>query len=128
MLAEQTIEKPSFESVWALLQENALQMKEFRESQRETDRIIKESQKESERFQKEAAENQREAVERQKEMDRLDRQMKESKDYLDRKLGSLTNLFGDFTLGMVAPKLREKFSDYGLVFHKSTREVEVTDK
>ena len=34
---------PTFESVWAMMQENAEAMKEFRESQKETERIIKES-------------------------------------------------------------------------------------
>jgi hypothetical protein len=34
---------PSFESVWALLQENAHGMKELRESQKDTDRIVKET-------------------------------------------------------------------------------------
>ena len=72
---------PSFESVWAMMQENAVQMKELRESQKETDRVLKESKK-----------------------------------ALDIQIGSLTNLFGDLTLGMVAPRLREKFRELGLVF------------
>ena len=61
----------------------------------------------------------------QRETDRI---LKQSKEDFNTRLGSLTNLFGDLTLGMVAPKLREKFTDLGFVFFKSTREVEVTDK
>jgi len=86
MPAIQTVEKPNFDTVWAILQEVA-------KSQKETDR-----------------------------------QMKESKEDFNARLGSLTNLFGDLTLGMVAPKLREKFMDFGLVFLQSNREVEVSDK
>jgi hypothetical protein len=41
MAATQT--PPSFETVWAILQENAQGMKELRESQKETDRIVKEN-------------------------------------------------------------------------------------
>jgi hypothetical protein len=41
MAATQT--PPSFETVWAILQENAQGMKELRESQKETERLMKES-------------------------------------------------------------------------------------
>jgi len=96
MPATQTVEKPNFDTVWEILQENARQhaidMKEIRESQKETDR-----------------------------------QMKKSKEDFYARLGSLTNLFGDMTLGMLAPKLREKFMDLGLVFPRSSKEFEVSD-
>jgi len=84
MPAAKTVEKPNFDTVWAILQEVA-------KSQKETDRIVKEN-----------------AL-----------QMKEGKDDFNTRLGALTNLFGDFTLGMVAPKLREKFKEFGLVFPKA---------
>jgi hypothetical protein len=45
MPATQTVNTPSFETVWAAMQENARQMKELRESQKETDRIVKETAK-----------------------------------------------------------------------------------
>ena len=93
MQAAQTAEKPNFDTVWAIMQENALQIKELRESQKETERILKER----------AAE-------------------------LNIRIGSLTNLFGDFTLGMVAPKLCDKFMEFGLVFPRANKEVEITDK
>ena len=50
MEATQTANAPSYETVWAILQENAQGMKELRESQKDTDRLIKElreSQKET---------------------------------------------------------------------------------
>ena len=104
----QVSEAPTFEKVWAMMQENAVkqekrqaefdrQMKKLRKSQKEYDRQMKEA----------------------------DRKMK---DDFNARLGSLTNLFGDLTLGMVAPKLREKFVDLGLVFTRSGRELEFSDK
>ena len=61
----------------------------------------------------------------QKETDRI---LKEKSMELNTKIGSLTNLFGDFTLGMVAPKLRDKFMDFGLVFLKSSLNAVVEDR
>ena len=66
-----------------------------------------------------------EVAKSQKEFDRI---LKESKEDFNTRLGSLTNLFGDFTLGMIAPKLRNKFSEFGIIFLKSTKEVEIDDK
>ena len=86
--------------IWAILRETALLQKETDRRMKETDRIVKEN-----------------AL-----------QMKESKENFNARLGSLTNLFGDFTLGMIAPKLREKFMDMGLVFPRSSREFEISDK
>jgi hypothetical protein len=107
MEAVQISTPPSFESVWAILQEtdrivkeNAQGMKELRESQKETDRIVKEN-----------------AL-----------QMKESKANFNERLGNYINLFGDFTEYMMAPKLREKFEDFGLFFPKTSRNVSVKDK
>ena len=66
----------------------------------------------------------KEAAENQKETDRI---LKERATKLDSHIGSLTNLFGDFTVGMIVPKIREKFMELGLVFLKSSPNVEVTD-
>ena len=76
---------PSFESVWALV-------KEVTESQKETARRQEEDRehlKETERIMKEDS-----------------RRLKEE---LNIKIGALTNLFGDFTEAMLAPKICEKF-------------------
>ena len=77
---------PNAESFWAAMQE-------LRESQKETERVLKESKK-----------------------------------ALDKQIGSLTNLFGDFTLGMVAPRLQEKFAGLGFVFLRSNLNVVFEDK
>jgi len=84
---------PSFESVWAILQEIA-------ESQKDTDRIVKEN-----------------AL-----------QTKKDKAEFNERLGNYIKLFGDFTEYMMAPKLREKFMDFGLVFPRTNRNVSVKDE
>jgi hypothetical protein len=96
----QTANPPSFESVWAVLQENAQGMKELRESQKELVEIHKE----------------------------FEQEMKESKAEFNEKLGNYINLFGDFTEYMMAPKLREKFKDFGFFFPKTSRNVRVDDE
>jgi hypothetical protein len=70
---------PSFESVWAILQENAQGMKKLRESQKETARQMQET---------------------------------------DRRLGKLGLRMGEVVEYLVAPNLREKFTEFGLDFTK----------
>jgi hypothetical protein len=91
MPVAQTVEHPNFDTVWAALMENREQLKE-------TERIIKESQKE--------------VAERQKETDRI---VKETA----KQIGKLNNRFGEIVEYMVAPNLREKFRDLGLKFHQA---------
>ena len=93
MQATQTTNPPSFESVWAMIQETNLSIRELRESQKETDRILSEK-----------------ALE------------------LNIQIGSLTNLFGDLTVGMVAPMLCEKFVEFGFVFPRANLNVIFNDK
>jgi len=75
MHTTQTTGKPSFETVWAVLQENAQEMKEFRrsmkelrESQKETTRQMKKMQEEIENIFKKKAEEQTENVKREKNL------------------------------------------------------------
>jgi len=86
MEAVQTANPPSFESVWAILQE------------------VAESQKEYEQ------------------------ERKKDKAEFNERLGKYINLFGDFTEYMMAPKLREKFKDFGLFFPRTNRNVSVEDE
>jgi len=58
----------------------------------------------------------------------FDREMRESKAEFNERLGNYINLFGDFTEYMMAPKLREKFKDFGLFFPKTSRNVRVEDE
>jgi hypothetical protein len=82
---------PSFESVWALLQENAKEMEKLRKSQEETARQMEKSQKET------------------------DRQMKE----YNKRFGDFTRRFGEVVEYMIAPNLLKKFREYGLKFREA---------
>ena len=101
----------TFDDVWVMFQETDKRFRETDKKIQETDRIIKESQKETDRQIKET-----------------ERILKEGKEDFNKRLGSLTNLFGDFTLGMVAPKLREKFTDFGFIFTRANLNVIVDDR
>jgi hypothetical protein len=86
---------PTFESVWALLQENALAQKENALAQKEIDRAQKENaraQKENARAQKENARAQKENARQMKTLQKeTDRQIKE----LNQQLGGITNSNGE---------------------------------
>jgi hypothetical protein len=98
--AQTRVDRPDFETVWAIMQENAQQLKEI-------DRIVKEN------------------AERQKE---TDRQMKESSERLNKQLGKLGNRFGEMVEYMVVPNLIAKFHDLGFVFEKAYLDAEIKDK
>jgi hypothetical protein len=89
MEATQIPNPPSFETVWAALQE--------------TERIFKEN-----------AEQHR-------------REMEESKREFNERLGKYINLFGEVTEYEMAPKMREKFIEFGLTFPKAERNVSIRD-
>jgi len=107
MGAVQTANPPSFESVWASLQEERELMKELRESQKETERIVKEVFQEVGEKQKETA-----------------RQMQKT----DSELGRLSKRMGDVVEFMVAPNLCEKFKEFGFNFSQSSQKIIVSDK
>jgi hypothetical protein len=73
---------------------------------------------------KEVAENQKETDRQMKENERISNERSAK---IDKQIGSLTNLFGDFTLGMVAPKLCEKFVDFGFIFPRANPNVIFND-
>jgi hypothetical protein len=50
------------------------------------------------------------------------------KEELNIKIGALTNLFGDLTEGMVAPKICEKFNEFGFSFLKAGPNPKYTDR
>jgi hypothetical protein len=101
MPATQTTNPPSFESVWASIQESREQ---FRKEMQESHEKWREELKETERVLKEQAENNNKSI------------------------GSLTNLFGDLTEAMVAPKICDKFEEIGLIFPKANRNTRVRDR
>ena len=131
---------PSFETVWATLQEIA---KRNKESKAEFDRMMKESDKrqaeadkrDKERkaeFDRMMKKSKEEAEKRQAEYEKrraeYEKEQKESKADFNKRLGNLTNLFGDFTEAMVAPALRDKLQDFGFDFERVNRNVSIRDK
>jgi hypothetical protein len=137
-------EQPTPEAIWAILRENAVQLKEIDrivketiESQKETDRIVKETtesqketserQKEIDRILKETAESQKETA---RQMEKTDRQMKETdrqiKDF-NKRFGDFTNRFGEVVEYMLAPNLHEKFKEIGLNFPQYSRNTDLRD-
>ena len=44
------------------------------------------------------------------------------------RLGALTNLFGDLTEAMVAPKICEKFEEFGFIFPRANQNIRFNDR
>jgi hypothetical protein len=115
MEATQTASPPSFETVWAALQE--------------TDRMMKENaerhDKEMKKFEQEM---EKRAKQREQERKEFEREMKESTAEFNKKLGKYINLFGEFTEYTMAPYLCDKFIELGFTFHQANRDVCIKDK
>jgi len=95
---------PTFESVWAALQE--------------TDRIVKEVGRKQEEYALHLKETER----------ILKEESQRQKEDFNNRLGSLTNLFGDVTEAMIAPKICEKFEELGLYFPKANPNSRLNDR
>jgi len=106
MPATQTINPPTFESVWAALQETDRMMKEHAQEMRD----IRESQKEAARIVEEVGRKQEETA---RQMEKTDRQIQE----YNKRFGDFTNRFGEVVEYMIAPNLVKKFREYGFKFH-----------
>ena len=99
MPATQTINPPTFESVWAALQE--------------TDRMMKEHTQEM----KKHAQDMIDIRESQKEAARLIEKNARQMDEYNKRFGDFTNRFGEVVEYMIAPNLVKKFREYGFKFH-----------
>jgi hypothetical protein len=97
---------PSFETVWAILQENALQMRELKESQKETDRQMKET----DRLLKET----------------IAASEEERREY-NKRFGNIDNRFGDVIECMITPGLLDKLNDLGLDFQEASPNHKIRD-
>jgi len=110
-----TANPPSFESVWAALQE--------------TDRIIKENAKQHDRGMKEYAEqHDRGMKEYAEQHDRDMKVIREIQEATDRRIGKLGSRIGEIIEHLVAPNLREKFRELGYDFPKANPNSDVTDR
>jgi hypothetical protein len=96
----QSANPPNFESVWEFFQESGKKQEELAASQKETDRQLKET----------------------------DRQLKEYAESTNKSIGAITNLFGDLTEAMVAPKICDKFNEFGFSFLKAGPNPSFNDK
>jgi Holliday junction resolvase-like predicted endonuclease len=114
-------EKPSFETVWAALQEVAAM-------QRETDRQMKEGAEEYKRWKEESDEN---YEQRKKESDEEFKQWKKETDRIlqnnARIVGKLGGRFGEMVEYMVAQNLLKKFRKLGFVFNKAHQRTVIED-
>jgi hypothetical protein len=125
----QTVAHPSFETVWAALQEVAAMHKETARRQKETDRQMKETAERQEETDRQMKENAEQFDRRMKERaEEFDRQMKESEKRLDKQLGKLGNRFGEMVEYMVMPNLITKFHELGFVFEKAYPHATIKDK
>jgi hypothetical protein len=103
----QTTNPPTFESVWAALMED-------REHLKETAQIIKE-----------VGEKQKETA---LQLEKTDRMLKRHAKSANKSIGALTNLYGDLTEGMVAPKICDKFNEFGFSFLRANTRDRINDK
>ncbi|GHU83104.1 hypothetical protein FACS189468_7960 [Spirochaetia bacterium] len=108
----------TFEKVWASIQETDRQLKK---SKKEMDRLFGESRKETDRFIKETRESMKES------MAETWRQMKESSREMDKKLGFLSNRFGEVVEYMIVPNLVTKFNELGYDFKDAYRDEVIKD-
>ncbi|MCL2374463.1 MAG: hypothetical protein FWC65_04400 [Treponema sp.] len=136
---EEHLHSAEAKEIWALLREVAdrqekdrlrieaekearLQREAQREKerlQREEERLQREAQIEKDRLQREEERQQMEKDRRQREA-QMEAQMKET----DRKIGELSNRFGELAEHLVAPNIMEKFNARGFSFvrvHENSR-------
>ena len=115
---------PSFQTVWAALQEVSA-------NQKETDRIVKENAlqiKETDRIVKETAQQMKETAQQMKETDRQIKETGRRIDEYNKRFGDFTNRFGEVVEYMVVPNLLVKFEELGLVFPKANEHTKIKDK
>jgi hypothetical protein len=91
---------PTFEKVWKMFQETDRKFRETKEQIEATGRQIKE------------------------QIAATDRQMKET----DKRVGELTNRFGEMVEHMVVPNLLAKFKTLGFTFEVATRDYKIADE
>jgi exonuclease VII large subunit len=115
------------DAIWAILRENAQQLKELRKTQKEDARRLDKQMKETDRRMQETDRQMKETSRRIKETDRqmkeTDRQIKEA----NKRFGEFTNRFGEMVEYMVIPNLLTKFEELGFTFTKANR-TEIKDR
>ena len=104
METTRTVEHPTFETVWATIQDLAEQQKENARQMKEDTRKMNE------------------------ESAKIKREMKESAERLDKQLGKLGNRLGEIIEYEVKPNLVPKFRELGFEFTKTYTEAVISDR
>ena len=132
MPAAQTVNSPSFESVWAALQETDRIVKEVAESQKETDRIMKENARRAEIRWKEEENRWKEEENRRKEEERRRKEAwKEAEirwEKIEKNLGGLGNSMGQLIETIIAARLWEKFAAYPYNLKRAYQRINIYDE
>ena len=103
----------TFEKVWAMFQESDRQIQKLRESQQETDRLLKETDRQMKETLKET-----------------DRQMKETDrkiEKLSKNIGGLNNAFGALVENLISARLWEQFANYPYNLRRAYQRVKIYD-
>ena len=67
-------------------------------------------------------------MENREQLKETERILKEQAESSNNRIGALTNLFGDVTEAMIAPKICEKFEEFGLYFPKANPNSRINDR
>jgi hypothetical protein len=111
-------EKLSFEKVWDMFQETGRKIEESR-------KLIEESRKEFEaKCEADWKYREAERQQRKEREEKLDKQMK----ITDRRIGEMSNRFGELAEHLVLPSIQEKFNALGYDFDKTSQNVGISDK
>ena len=113
---------PSFESVWAILQEVGKMNKELAKSQKETDRIIKENARKAEiRWEEDQKRWKEEKIRRKEEEVRAEKRWEK----IEKNLGGIGNSLGELIETLIAARLWEKFAAYPYNLERAYQRVNI---
>jgi hypothetical protein len=111
---------PTFEVVWAMFKETDKKFQEMTKQFKERDKKLEESTRETKKAVREVAKENQELIRSLKEFSEesraIGRRMDQSKRELDRRMGDLSNRFGELAEHLVAPSINEKFNLLGYQF------------
>jgi predicted RNase H-related nuclease YkuK (DUF458 family) len=122
----QTVEHPNFETIWALLRENA---EDRKKSTEEWEQWHKKSAEEWEqRHKKNDEEWEQRHKKNDEEWEKWRKEIKKITKENARLIGKLGGRLGDMIEHLVAPNLVKKFGELGVVFEKAYQNAKIKDK
>ena len=105
--------------------------KEIREIQKETARQMKDTDRQMKETDRQMKETDRQMKETDRKMKETDRKMKETDRKMDeynKRFGDFINRFGEVVEYMIAPGIRDKFQELGIIFSKANSGTRVSDQ